>query len=225
MALWLKKTYETLCDRLQMIALRGWSAKKTTFINYKSNSSLIPLERRLEADSFWFLRQRRRERWTIPVVDHRPSSTGLQAPELNRGPTTAALTVHFLNPFPEFSRRPTTCSDEVITEDSFSPSKISPGLRRSILLLYPGTSKTCLHQMALSAWKANAQQSISNSAIQSSVKGRRKREQRMKAHKKRRNSCKRLLRKPPSLSVLRVKLLFSFSLIFSGAFRVTVCES
>lgn len=34
-----------------------------------------------------------------------------------------------------------------------------------------GTSKTRLHQMALSAWKATAQQSISDSAIQSSVKG------------------------------------------------------
>lgn len=48
------------------------------------------------------------------------------------------------------------------------------------------TSKTCLHQMALSAWKATVQQSISNSAIQSSVKGMQKREERKKGHKKRR---------------------------------------
>lgn len=72
------------------------------------------------------------------MVDHRPSSYGLQAPWLNRGPTAAALTGQFFfNPLPEFTPRPTTCSDEVITEDSFSPSKISPGLRCLILLLYP----------------------------------------------------------------------------------------
>lgn len=72
------------------------------------------------------------------MVDHRPPSYGLQAPWLNRGPATAALTGHFFfNPLPAFSPRPTTCSDEVITEDSFSPGKISPGLRRLILLLYP----------------------------------------------------------------------------------------
>lgn len=34
------------------------------------------------------------------MVDHRPSNYGLQAPQLNRGPTTAALTGHFfLIPF------------------------------------------------------------------------------------------------------------------------------
>lgn len=49
------------------------------------------------------------------------------------------------------------------------------------------TSKTRLHQMALSAWKATAQQSISNSTIQSSVKGmqkKKKRRERKKGHKK-----------------------------------------
>lgn len=49
------------------------------------------------------------------------------------------------------------------------------------------TSKTRLHQMALSAWKATAQQSISNSAIQSSVKGMQKKKkggERKKGHEK-----------------------------------------
>lgn len=78
------------------------------------------------------------------MADHRPSSYGLQAPWHNRGPTTAALTgqFFFLNPLPEFTPRRTTCGDEVITEDSFSPSKISPGLRCLILLLYPEHIKT-----------------------------------------------------------------------------------
>lgn len=79
----------------------------------------------------------------------------------------------FLNPLPEFTPRLATCRDEVITEDSFSPSKISPTLRCLILLLRPEHIKKkkasikwhYLHKSQL------PQQSISNTAIQSSVKG------------------------------------------------------
>lgn len=74
------------------------------------------------------------------MVDHRPSSSGLQAPQLNRGANrfSSDWAVFFLNPLPEFTPRPTTCSDEVITEDSFSPSKISPWLSMLDSSIVPG---------------------------------------------------------------------------------------
>lgn len=82
------------------------------------------------------------------------------------------------------------------------------------------TSKTCLHQMALSAWKATAQQSISNSAIQSSVKVVQK-EKEIKDMKKERNYCKGCWSQYPSCfhPPSSDKLLFSLSIIFLGAFQ------
>lgn len=64
-------------------------------------------------------------------------------------------TFFFLNPLPEFTPRPTTCSDEVITEDSFSPSKISPGLRCLILLLYPEHIKNSPSSNGIICMKGN----------------------------------------------------------------------
>lgn len=90
------------------------------------------------------------------------------------------------------------------------------------------TSKTCLHQMALSAWKASAQQSISNSAIQSSVKGMQKRGvERKDIKKKEPYFCKGCWSQYPSCFQrlpflrLKVKLMFIFpsSVIFLGLFR------
>lgn len=129
------------------------------------------------------------------MVDHRPSNYGLQAPQLNRGPTTAALTGHFFfNPLPEFTPRLATCSDEVITEDSFSPSKISPSLRCLILLLYPGAHQ----KLASIKWHYLHERQLPNNLsptlpfyLQSrACKKKRGKKEERKDTKKERNSCK-----------------------------------
>lgn len=146
------------------------------------------------------------------MVDHRPSNYGLQAPQLNRGPTTAALTGHFFfNPLPEFTPRLTTCSDEVITEDSFSPSKISSSLRCLILLLYPGAHQ----KLASIKWHYLHERQLPNNLsptlpfyLQSRACTQKRKER--KDTKKERNSCKGCWSHYPSFfSLLHVKLLFS----------------
>lgn len=57
-----------------MIAFTERIHRKQSFIDYKRTSTLIPLERHFVAKSFWFEGIEKRERLTIPVVDHRPSS-------------------------------------------------------------------------------------------------------------------------------------------------------
>lgn len=117
------------------------------------------------------------------MADHRPSSYGLQAPWLNRGPTTAALTgQYFLNPLPHV--RPHAVM-KLSLRTAFLQAKSALAFDAWYFYYTESTSKTSLHQMALSAWKANALQSISNSAIQSSVKGMQKRRERKKGQKRR----------------------------------------
>ena len=167
------------------------------------------------------------------MVDHRPSSYGLQAPWLNRGPTTAALTEQFffLNPLPEFTPRPTTCSDEVITEDSFSPSKISPGLRCLILLLYPEHIKNSPPSNGIICMKGNCPtiylQLCHSIFSQGHVKKKRGKER--KDIKKERNFCKGCCCQNPSSpyfsSLFFESNYFFFSLlcnILGGFFRETV---
>ena len=91
------------------------------------------------------------------------------------------------------------------------------------------TSNTCLHQMALSAWKATAQQSISNSAIQCSVKGNEKKAMReRKDIKKREMNSRKGCRShtPPAArpslprpSTLSQTTFFFFPVIFLEAFQ------
>lgn len=91
------------------------------------------------------------------------------------------------------------------------------------------TSKTRLHKMALSAWKATAQQSISNSAIQSSVKGMQKKKKEgreRKDMKKQWDFCMGWWSQHPSccrsslFPLLQVKpLFFSLSCNILGGFQ------
>lgn len=98
------------------------------------------------------------------------------------------------------------------------------------------TSKTRLHQMALSAWKATAQQSLSNSAIQSSVKVMQKRRGRKKGHGRRKRreivvsaaeanippACKH-----PSFPLLKVKQFFPplfCNVLWGGGVRNSTCK-
>lgn len=117
----------------------------------------------------------------------------------------------FFNPLPEFTPRLTTCSDEVITEDSFSPSKISSSLRCLILLLYPGAHQ----KLASIKWHYLHERQLPNNLsptlpfyLQSRACTKKKEER--KDTKKERNSCKGCWSQYPSfLSLLQVKLLFS----------------
>lgn len=117
----------------------------------------------------------------------------------------------FFNPLPEFTPRLTTCSDEVITEDSFSPSKISSSLRCLILLLYPGAHQ----KLASIKWHYLHERQLPNNLsptlpfyLQSRACTQKKEER--KDTKKERNSCKGCWSQYPSFfSLLQVKLLFS----------------
>lgn len=117
----------------------------------------------------------------------------------------------FFNPLPEFTPRLTTCSDEVITEDSFSPSKISSSLRCLILLLYPGAHQ----KLASIKWHYLHERQLPNNLsptlpfyLQSRARTKKKEER--KDTKKERNSCKGCWSQYPSFfSLLQVKLLFS----------------
>lgn len=109
----------------------------------------------------------------------------------------------FFNPLPEFTPRPTTCSDEVITEDSFSPSKISPGLRCLILLLYPEHIKNLPPSNGIICMKGNCPK-----------RGKKERTLNRRGIIVRAAEAVPLLL-PPSLS----RLLFSLSVIFLGAFQ------
>lgn len=107
------------------------------------------------------------------MVDHRPSSYGLQAPWLNRTPTAAALTgqFFFLIPFLNLPHVRPHAAMKLSLRTAFLQAKSALAFDAWFFYYTRSTSKTCLHQMALSAWKKTVQQSISNSAIQSSVKG------------------------------------------------------
>lgn len=160
------------------------------------------------------------------MVDHRPSSYGLQAPWLNRGPTTAALTGQFfLIPFLNLPHVRPHAVMKLSLRTAFLQAKSALAFDAWFFYYTRSTSKTCLHQMALSAWKATAQQSISNSAIQSSVKGMRKGRKERKDIKKERNSCKDCWSQcascfhPSLFFLLQDKLLLPSSVIFLGAFQ------
>lgn len=71
-----------------MIAFTEKIHRKQSFIHYKRTSTLIPLERHFVAKSFWFKGTEKRERLTMPVVDHRPSSLVCRARSSIGGPTT-----------------------------------------------------------------------------------------------------------------------------------------
>lgn len=119
------------------------------------------------------------------MVDHRPSNYGLQASRLNRGPTTAVLTGHFfLIPFLNLPHVWPHAVMKLSLRTAFLQEKSAPAFDAWFFYYTRSTSKTSPHQMALSAWKATAQQSIFNSAIQSSVKGMQKRKKERKRERK-----------------------------------------
>lgn len=127
----------------------------------------------------------------------------------------------FFNPLPEFSPRPTTCSDEVITEDSFSPSKISPGLRRLILLLYPEHIKNLPPSNGIICMKGNCPTIYLQLCHSIISQGRAEKEgKERKDIKKERNCCcsqSALLPSPSSFPLLQD--FFPSSVIFLGAFQ------
>lgn len=109
---------------------------------------------------------------------------GLQGPLLNRGPTTELWLGSLKKKIP-FLNLPHIRPHAVMKlslRTAFLAAKSALAFNAWFFYYTRSTSKTRLHQMALSAWKATAQQSISNSAIQSSVKGMQKRRGRKKGH-------------------------------------------
>lgn len=119
-----------------MAAFRVEAVRKQGFINnYKSMRWLIPRRRKKKANLFWLgVEETQHQQQTFKLLVCRPLSGNRegQQPQLWLGrlpPHPPSLSLFFsVNPPPEFSPRRTTCSDEVITEDSFSPGKISRGL-------------------------------------------------------------------------------------------------
>lgn len=128
----------------------------------------------------------------------------------------------FFNPLPEFTPRLTTCSDEVITEDSFSPSKISSSLRCLILLLYPGAHQ----KLASIKWHYLHERQLPNNLsptlpfyLQSRACTQKKK--RKERTQKRRGILVRAAEAstPPSFPCFKSNYFFPASVIFLGAFQ------
>lgn len=152
-----------------MIAFTEKIHRKQSFINYKRTSTLIPLERHFDLRA----QKRERERLTMPVVDHRPSSLVCRARSSIGGPTTELWLGSLKKkiPFPNLPHIRPHAVMKLSLRTAFLAAKSALAFNAWFFYYTRSTSKPRLHQMALSAWKATAQQSISNSAIQSSVKG------------------------------------------------------
>lgn len=156
------------------------------------------------------------------------SSTGGQLLQLWLGISSSFF--FFFKSFPEFTPRLTTCGDEVITVDSFSPSKISPGLRCLILLLYPKHIKNSPPSNGIICMKGNCPTSYLQFCHSIFSQGRAEeggRKERTHLWKKRREIFISAAEAniPPACScplflLLKVRLLFSpSSVIFLGAFQ------
>lgn len=159
--------------------------QKQSFIDYKRTSTLIPLERHFVAKSFWFEGIEKRERLTIPVVDHRPSSLVCRARSSIGGQLLSSdWAVEKKIPFLNLPHIRPHAVMKLSLRTAFLAAKSALAFNAWFFYYTRTTSKPRLHQMALSAWKATAQQSISNSAIQSSVKGMQKRRRRKKGHRR-----------------------------------------
>lgn len=166
-------TCETLSDGLQMIAFRRYHGKKS-FINYKKLKSANPTRKAfLRLSWCWGRETGKKGRLTIPMADHKTPNYGLLAPRLNRGPTAATLTEHFFYKSPSWIY-PTSGHMQWWSYQwgQLFSEQNQPQPFDAWFFYYTGsTSKTCLHQTALTARKQTAQQSISNSAIHFPVKG------------------------------------------------------
>lgn len=146
------------------------------------------------------------------MVDHRPSNYGLQAPQLNRGPTTAALTGHFfLIPFLNLPHVWPHAVMKLSLRTAFLQAKSALAFdawffyytREHIKNLPPSNGIICMKGNCPTIYLPLCH------SIFSQGHAHKKKEER-KDTKKERNSCKGCWSHYPSFfSLLHVKLLFS----------------